>query len=132
MDAVSIINTSKGFGNGFPRGIRKPSFGIGSCVKPRDFVHVIYIANWPERRNHAWKSLLVARAIENQVYVLAPAQQGKHPRGLSTYGKSLIVDPWGDVIAQASDGEGFAIAPIDLAYEDRVRASVPCLTHRRM
>ena len=78
-----------------------------------------------------WHALLRARAIENQVYVLAPAQQGKHPGGLATYGKSLIADPWGDVIAQVSDGEGFAVAQLDIAFEDRVRAAVPCLTHRR-
>ena len=79
-----------------------------------------------------WHVLLRARAIENQVYVVAPAQYGKHPRGRQTYGKSLIVDPWGDVIAQVPDGEGFATARIDLAHQDRVRAALPCLTHRRM
>jgi predicted amidohydrolase len=79
-----------------------------------------------------WHVLLRARAIENQVYVLAPAQQGKHPRGRQTYGKSLIADPWGDVIAQCPDGEGFAVAKLDLAYQDRVRANLPCLAHRRL
>jgi predicted amidohydrolase len=79
-----------------------------------------------------WHVLLRARAIENQVFVLAPGQQGKHPRGRTTYGKSIIVDPWGDVIAQCGDGEGFAMAKLDLAYQDRVRASLPCLAHRRL
>jgi predicted amidohydrolase len=79
-----------------------------------------------------WHVLLRARAIENQVYVLAPAQHGKHPRGRQTYGKSLIVDPWGEVIAQCSEGEGFAIGKIDLSYQDRVRASLPCLAHKRL
>lgn len=79
-----------------------------------------------------WHVLLRARAIENQIYIVAPAQHGKHPRGRQTYGKSLIVDPWGDVVAQVSDGEGFATARIDLAHQDRVRAALPCLTHRRM
>jgi predicted amidohydrolase len=79
-----------------------------------------------------WHVLLRARAIENQVFVLAPAQHGRHPRGRATYGKSLIVDPWGDVLAQCGEGEGFALANLDFAAQDRVRASLPCLTHRRL
>ncbi len=79
-----------------------------------------------------WHVLLRARAIENQVFVLAPAQHGKHPRGRQTYGKSLIIDPWGDVLAQCAEGEGFATARLDFAAQDRVRAALPCLTHRRM
>jgi predicted amidohydrolase len=81
-------------------------------------------------RDH-WHALLRARAIENQVYVLAPAQHGKHPRGRQTYGKSLIVDPWGEVIAQTSEGEGMAVARLDFDYQDRVRTSLPSLLHRR-
>jgi len=77
-----------------------------------------------------WHALLRARAIENQVYVLAPAQQGRHPRGRQTYGKSLIVDPWGDVLAQCSDGEGIATARLDFGYQDRVRTALPALLHR--
>ena len=79
-----------------------------------------------------WHVLLRARAIENQVFVLAPAQHGKHPRGRQTYGKSLIVDPWGDVLAQCPEGEGLAFARLDFAAQDRVRASLPCLTHRKL
>ena len=82
-------------------------------------------------RDH-WIPLVRARAIENQVFVLAPAQTGKHPRGRQTYGKSAIVDPWGDVIAQCGEGEGVAVATLDFAYQERVRAAVPCLKHRRM
>lgn len=85
----------------------------------------------PTGKDH-WHVLLRARAIENQVFVLAPAQHGKHPRGRTTYGKSLIVDPWGDVLAQAAEGEGFALARLDFAAQDRVRAALPCLSHRRL
>jgi predicted amidohydrolase len=78
-----------------------------------------------------WHPLLRARAIENQVYVLAPAQHGKHPRGRQTYGKSIIVDPWGEVVAQCSEGEGMALARLDFEYQDRVRNSLPSLLHRK-
>jgi deaminated glutathione amidase len=78
-----------------------------------------------------WHALLRARAIENQVWVLAPAQYGKHPRGRQTYGKSLIVDPWGEVVAQCSEGEGMALARLDFDYQDRVRTSLPVLLHRK-
>lgn len=79
-----------------------------------------------------WHVLLRARAIENQVFVLAPAQHGAHGGGRRTYGKSLIVDPWGDVLAQVGEGEGVATATLDFGYLARVRASLPCLEHRRL
>jgi predicted amidohydrolase len=78
-----------------------------------------------------WHVLLRARAIENQVYVLAPAQHGRHPRGRQTFGKALIVDPWGEVVAQCSEGEGFATADLDFPYQDSVRTSLPSLLHRK-
>ena len=79
-----------------------------------------------------WHPLLRARAIENQVYVLAPAQHGRHPKGRQTFGKSIIVDPWGEVVAQCSEGEGLATAQLDFAYQDRVRTSLPSLSHRKL
>jgi predicted amidohydrolase len=79
-----------------------------------------------------WHVLLRARAIENQVFVLAAAQHGKHPRDRQTYGKSLICDPWGDVLAQCGEGEGFALAKLDFGYQDKVRTALPCLLHRKM
>jgi len=85
----------------------------------------------PTGKDH-WHVLLRARAIENQVFVLAPGQHGKHPLGRQTYGKSVIIDPWGDVLAQAGEGEGFALARLDFAYQDRVRAALPCLDHVRL
>lgn len=77
-----------------------------------------------------WHVLLRARAIENQVFVIAPAQHGKHSRNRQTYGKSIIVDPWGDVLAQAAEGEGVCAATLDFEAQDRVRQALPCLTHR--
>lgn len=77
-----------------------------------------------------WHVLLRARAIESQCYVLAAAQWGSHPRGRRTYGKSCIIDPWGDVLAQAPEGEGFAVAELDPARVSAVRRDLPSLEHR--
>lgn len=79
-----------------------------------------------------WHVLLRARAIEAQAYVIAAAQWGKHPRGRMTYGKSCIIDPWGEVVAQASEGEGVITASVDLRYLAGVRANLPSLQHRRL
>jgi len=79
-----------------------------------------------------WHTLLRARAIESQAYVIAAAQWGKHPRGRTSYGHSLVVDPWGSVIAEASDRVGVVSADLDLQYLEQVRAAVPCLEHRRL
>ncbi|MEI9949546.1 MAG: carbon-nitrogen hydrolase family protein [Pseudomonadota bacterium] len=79
-----------------------------------------------------WHTLLRARAIESQAYVIAAAQWGKHPRGRTTYGHSLVVDPWGSVIAEASDRVGVVGANLDLKYLEQVRAAIPCLEHRRL
>lgn len=78
-----------------------------------------------------WLALLRARAIESQSYVVAPAQCGAHPGNRRTFGKSCIVDPWGDVVAQAAEGEGIAVATLDLAYLEQVRSRLPSLRHRR-
>ena len=79
-----------------------------------------------------WSVLLRARAIENQVYLFAPAQFGHHGGARRSWGHAMVVDPWGAVLAECGDHEGFAIAEIDFAYQDRVRASLPCLTHKRI
>jgi predicted amidohydrolase len=79
-----------------------------------------------------WHTLLRARAIESQAFVVAAAQWGKHPRGRTTYGHSLVVDPWGAVIAEASDRVGVVSAALDLSYLEQVRAAVPCLSNRRL
>lgn len=80
-----------------------------------------------------WHTLLKARAIENEVFVVAPAQAGKHPKNRQTYGKSVIVDPWGDVLAQVGgSGEGVAVAKLDFEYQDEVRRSLPCLSHKTL
>ncbi len=80
-----------------------------------------------------WHVLLRARAIESQCYVIAAGQWGKHPGpNRATYGKSLIVDPWGEVIAQCSEGEGLCCATVQGATLERIRGSLPCLQHRKL
>src|SRR5918998_946980 len=78
-----------------------------------------------------WKLLLRARAVENQAFVVAPAQWGQKADGRWTYGRSLIVDPWGTVLAQCPDRDGFALATLDLGYLDRLRRDFPALANRR-
>jgi predicted amidohydrolase len=79
-----------------------------------------------------WEVLLRARAIENQAYVLAPAQWGRHSEKRQTYGHAMVIDPWGLVTGRASDGEGLAIAQFDPELLARVRQSLPVLQHRRL
>jgi predicted amidohydrolase len=81
-------------------------------------------------RDH-WEVLLRARAIENQAFVLAPNQFGEAPPHFSSNGRSMIVDPWGVVLATAADEECFAVADLDFAAQDRVRESLPSLANRR-
>jgi deaminated glutathione amidase len=78
-----------------------------------------------------WEALLRARAIETQCWVVAAAQTGRHNEKRDTYGHAMIVDPWGTVVAQCSDGTGIAVAPLDPAFLDAVRARVPVWQHRR-
>jgi predicted amidohydrolase len=85
----------------------------------------------PTTRDH-WEVMVRARAIENQVFVVAANQVGEHPGGHHSGGRSLIVDPWGTVLARA-DGErpGHVVAELDFAHQDDVRRRVPLLSHRR-
>ncbi len=78
-----------------------------------------------------WELLLRARAIENQCYVIAPAQGGRHENGRRTWGHSMVVDPWGEVVAVLPEGEGVVTAELDVARIAQVRAQLPALTHRR-
>src|SRR3954447_26452665 len=78
-----------------------------------------------------WEVLLRARAIENQLFVLAPAQAGEYPQGMPTYGNSLMIDPWGEVLARADDeGEQFVAAELDFDRLTEVREKLPSLANR--
>lgn len=85
----------------------------------------------PTGRAH-WEILLRARAVENQAYVVAPAQGGLHASGRRTYGHTMVVDPWGEVLARRPEGEGVVLAQIDPERIRAVRASLPALSNRRL
>ena len=79
-----------------------------------------------------WHVLLRARAIENQTYVLAPGQYGAHePNNSQCYGHSIVIDPWGTVIAESSDSEGVVVADLDFEYLRKIRKQLPSLANRR-
>jgi deaminated glutathione amidase len=78
-----------------------------------------------------WEILLRARAVENQAYVIAPAQWGQKADGRWTYGRSMIVDPWGTVLGICPDCDGHAFATLDLDYLERLRTEFPALANRR-
>ena len=80
-----------------------------------------------------WEVLLRARAIENQCYVMAPAQGGKHASGRTTWGHTMIIDPWGDVVAcNEDDGPGVVVADFDPQLMQGIRDNLPALQHRRL
>ena len=79
-----------------------------------------------------WETLLRARAVENLAYVLAPAQGGVHASGRRTYGHSMIVGPWGEILARVPTGPGVVLADLDLQRIAAVRASLPALEHRTL
>lgn len=85
----------------------------------------------PTGRAH-WELLMRARAVENQAYVVAPAQGGLHESGRRTYGHTMIVDPWGEVLALRPEGEGVVAAEIDSERIREVRARLPALSNRRL
>lgn len=82
-------------------------------------------------RDH-WEVLLRARAIENQCFVIAPAQWGQHSPERASHGRALVADPWGVLLGVAPDRPGIVVADCDLAQQERVRASLPALQHRRL
>jgi predicted amidohydrolase len=84
----------------------------------------------PTTRDH-WETLVRARAIENQAFVIAANQVGRHPGGHQSGGRSMIVDPWGLVLAQSPDQEGHIVAELDLDQQREIRERLPALANRR-
>lgn len=96
-----------------------------------DLITVPSAFTYPTGEAH-WELLLRARAVENQCYVLAPAQGGRHENGRRTWGHSLIVDPWGVVLGCRDEGEGVVLAELDPQRLAEVRRQLPALSHRRL
>src|SRR6202158_4615728 len=123
--ALATIGLSVCYDLRFPELYRRLAFAGARIVTiPSAFT-------FPTGEAH-WDVLIRARAIENQCYVIAPAQFGPNVHGFSDYGNSMIVDPWGRVLARAADMEGVAMAPVDLDYLERVRRELPSLAHARL
>ncbi len=103
------------------RAMMKPPCDL--IAVPAAFTHVTGLAHW--------ELLLRARAVENQCYVIAPAQGGLHENGRRTFGHSLIADPWGEVLACRDEGPGVVLAEVDPARIASVRTQLPALDHRK-
>lgn len=98
-----------------------------------DVALLVVPAAFTQRTGRAhWETLLRARAIENQCYVLAAAQAGLHPGGRRTFGHSMLVDPWGEIVASQAEGEGVIVGDVDPARTADVRARLPALSHRTL
>jgi len=111
--------------------LRFPELYRGLAAKGADLIFVPSAFTAFTGQAH-WEPLLRARAIENQVYIIAPDQYGKSAKSFETHGHSMIVDPWGKVIAELPDGPGVITAEIDLDYLAKVRKELPALKHRRL
>lgn len=110
--------------------VRFPELYRILAVRGAEVVSVPAAFTLATTRDH-WEVLIRARAIENQCFVIAPNQIGPHPPGPRCGGRSLIVDPWGLVLAQAQDAETAIVAELDFEAMQRVRRRIPALTHRR-
>ncbi|MBS0443497.1 MAG: carbon-nitrogen hydrolase family protein [Proteobacteria bacterium] len=111
--------------------LRFPELYRALMAPPCDLLCVPSAFTYTTGQAH-WELLLRARAVENQCYVLAPAQGGRHQNGRRTWGHSMIVDPWGEVLAVRPEGEGVVLAELDAARIAEVRSQLPALTHRRL
>jgi nitrilase len=111
--------------------LRFPELYRALMLPPCDLLSVPSAFTYTTGQAH-WELLLRARAIENQCYVIAPAQGGRHENGRRTWGHSMVIDPWGEVLAVRPEGEGVVLAELDLGRIAEVRGQLPALTHRRV
>ena len=111
--------------------LRFPELYRALMQPPCDLITVPAAFTHTTGRAH-WELLLRARAVENQCYVIASAQGGLHENGRRTWGHSMVIDPWGQVLAVQTEGEGVVLADIDAARIASVRLQLPALTHRRL
>lgn len=111
--------------------LRFPELYRALMRPPCDVISVPAAFTYTTGQAH-WELLLRARAVENQCYVVAAAQGGRHENGRRTWGHSLIADPWGQVLALRAEGDGVVVAGFDAAAMADVRARLPALRHRRI
>ncbi|KAI1315636.1 hypothetical protein EDD11_000589 [Mortierella claussenii] len=129
---VSPISTPAGkVGLGICYDLRFPELAMALRKKGADIL--TYPSAFTVKTGEAhWEVLLRSRAIETQSYVVAAAQVGQHSEKRFSYGHAMIVDPWGKVVAECDgQGEGIAVAPVDLTVLNRIRVEMPVLNHRR-
>lgn len=110
--------------------LRFPALFAGLTEAGADVIAVPAAFTVPTGKAH-WEVLLRARAIEAGCFIVAAAQSGRHEDGRQTYGHSLLVDPWGEVLLDMGDGKGVGFAEIDLARISEVRGRIPALAHRQ-
>ncbi len=109
--------------------LRFPELYRHMMTPPCDILAVPAAFTYTTGQAH-WELLLRARAVENQCYVIAPAQGGRHPNGRRTWGHSMVIDPWGEVLAVLPEGEGVVVAEVKAERLAQVREQLPALTHR--
>jgi len=131
-EEIVLSHTASGAGLGLTicYDLRFPELYRILAVRGAQLITVPAAFTLATTRDH-WEVLLRARAIENQLYVIAANQFGPHPADQHSGGRSMVVDPWGVGLAQAPDGEGYILAEVDLERERRIRSSLPSLANRR-
>jgi len=127
---VTAVLEGVGFGLSVCYDLRFPELFRALALNGARVTFVPSAFTWTTGKDH-WLPLLRARAIENQMYLVAPGQFGEHEDGRRTHGRSAIVDPWGTVLAQAPDRECVIYADYDAGYLEEVRSRIPVWNHRR-
>jgi predicted amidohydrolase len=130
QDAVLVKGAHYALGMTVCYDLRFPQLYHDLAVAGADILTVPAAFTVPTGQAH-WHTLLRARAIETGCFVLAPAQHGQHEDGRTTYGHSLVVNPWGEVIAEKSEGTGVLMAELDLSQVQQARNRLPSLQHTR-
>jgi len=105
--------------------LRFPVWARQQSSETPEYDVLVYVANWPESRSHAWKSLLIARAIENQCYVIGVNRVGEDGNGIAHSGDSMVVDPLGQVLLQLSNAEAFETVAISKQELEEGRTRFP-------
>jgi nitrilase len=129
FDAVGRSGETLRVGLSICYDLRFPELYRALMRPPCDLLVVGAAFTYPTGEAH-WELLLRARAVENQCHVLASAQGGRHANGRRTWGHSLVVDPWGQLLGDLAEGEGVVLADVDTARTAAVRTQLPALQHR--